>query len=121
MKLRIRLVGDWSLDSPIEDVRAALAAAAQEIRQLNVAMGALLENGPIRSDPDSSTLEGYLGDCNTPPVLGYTEVLILGYRKLIIPPGISPTTFQFVFGSAVETVADPETGEPVDVWGGVIQ
>lgn len=86
-----------------------LADVALEIQQLNQAMAPLLVNGPIPANPESETVEGHIGDCNTPPnEFGYVTIAINAYRKLIIPPGLSTSTFSLVIGDPVEEVDGSE-------------
>jgi len=82
--------------------KPALRAAALEVQALNVAMAELLPE-PIPCNPDSEIMEGYLGDsCTIPTSYGYVNVRLMGFRKLIPPPGVSPQTFSFVLGEPIE-------------------
>ena len=79
-----------------------LQAAAYEIQGLNAAMVDILPE-PIPCNPDAEIIEGYLGVSNTvPSEYGYCNVRLPMFRKLIPPPGISPTTFSFVLGEPIE-------------------
>ena len=106
------------------DWRPALLAAITEIQALNAAIPEL-QNDPIPVNPDSEQIEGMMGDVLTPPnEFGYCTARISKWRKLIIPPGVSPTTFSFVFGTPVDDIqvgVDAE-GNPiyVQVYGGTI-
>lgn len=203
MTLNIQLPG-VTPDTPYADVIAKLKAAAEEVQLLNAAMGPLLTEGPLPSNPNAVTwqqlqeptyapnpveqplivvgdklvpsldvdgnpildpdtgepvmvavpdyqpdpswqelvitgyrpavdadgnpvmgwvgqIEGFLGATNTPPSpTGYVSVSIPAYRKLILPQGVSPTTFSIVLGTPVDTIVDVE-GKPVDVYGGTFQ
>lgn len=98
---------------------ATLRDAALEIHALNAAMEPLLVNGPLPCNPDSETVEGFLGDANTPPnEFGYVTVGISAYRKLILP-NVAPQSFSFVFGEPVEDVTQ-EDGSIIEVKGGTL-
>jgi len=98
---------------------ATLRDAALEIQALNALMSSLLVNGPLPCNPDSETVEGFLGDANTPPnEFGYVTVGISSYRKLILP-NVAPQSFSFVFGEPVEDVAQ-EDGTIIEVKGGTL-
>jgi hypothetical protein len=77
-----------------------------EIQGLNAAMAELLPE-PIPCNPESEIIEGYLGVCNTVPTeYGYVTVRLPMFRKLVPPPGVSPSTFSFVLGAPIEDGAN---------------
>lgn len=76
-----------------------LRDAALEVQQLNAAMADALTNGPLPCNPDSETVEGYLGDCNTPPnEYGIVTVRINAYESLELDLPALPQTFVIVTG-----------------------
>lgn len=84
----------------------ALKASALEIEQLN---SSLVSGGlvPIKVNPNSDTIEGFLGEVNTPPTVsdspsydGLVTVRIKEYDfiDLSLLPA-QPTTFYFIAGT----------------------
>lgn len=113
--------------------RPALVSAALEIQQLNQILPEAQVSGPIPCNPEAEYIEGFLGDVNTlPNEYGYVTARIANWRKLVIPIGVTPTSFAFVYGTPVEDkqVVD-ENGNPItdeecnpiyeQVYGGTIQ
>lgn len=108
----------------VVDWTPALKAAATEISMLNAGLP-ILTADPIPVNPDADQLENMIGDVVTiPNEYGYCTARISKWRKLIIPRGISPTTFEFVYGVPIEDkqVGVDEEGKPIyeTVYGGVI-
>ena len=106
------------------DWKPAILAAIAEVQALNEAIPAL-QADPIPVNPDAEQIENMMGDVMSPPnEFGYSTVRIDGWRKLIMPRGVAPTTFSLVFGQPVEDVqvGEDENGNPiyVQVYGGTI-
>lgn len=76
--------------------------AAIKVQQFNTIAADLLVNGPIPCNPDSDQTETMIGDICTPAnELGYVNVRINNYRKLILDPqmlGFFADTFEVVYG-----------------------
>lgn len=124
---------NYDVEDSINPWRPALVAAALEIQQLNAILPEVQVSGPIACNAESEYIEGFLGDVNTlPNEYGYVTARIANWRKLVVPIGISPNSFSFVYGQPVEDkqVVD-EDGNPVldedgnpqyeTVYGGTIQ
>lgn len=130
MDVTIKLIKENATVTEVDGVETidwtpALKAAALEIQQLNAMLPDLAKD-PIPCNPEAGQVELMLGDINTlPNEYGYVTARISKWRKLIIPKGISPTTFEFVFGQPVEDkqIGTDEEGNQVyeTVSGGVIQ
>lgn len=84
----------------------ALKAAATEIQALNQALAQILPT-PLPCNPDAAQAEGFLGDVNTiPSEYGYVSIRLINFRRLVIPVGVSPSTFSFVLGPPIEDAPD---------------
>ncbi len=84
----------------VVDWRPALIAAATEIQAMNAFSGTDTFPEPVQCNPESETLEGYIGTANTIPIdNGMVTVRMNNYNwmDLTLLPG-TPTTFTFVLG-----------------------
>lgn len=119
------IIGNFGIPASIKfDWKPAILAAIAEVQALNEAIPAL-QADPIPVNPDAEQIENMMGDVMSPPnEFGYSTVRIDGWRKLIMPRGVAPTTFSLVFGQPVEDVQSgtDENGNPiyVQVYGGTI-
>lgn len=88
-------------DTPeIIDWSNALIATAEEVQLLNNFVNGTTFPRPLKSNPEATQVEGYLGDVNTPPdANGFVTVRLLDYDFFDLAvldslPG-KPTTFSF--------------------------
>lgn len=103
-----------------------LQAAAMAIQQLNTLFAEQLIHGPLKSNPESETAEGFLGDVNTPPnEFGVLTVVIEAYAALKIPYLPAECPFALYLGDTSEKkeVGKDEEGNPIyeTVYAGEIQ
>lgn len=104
----------------------AMQASAMAIQQLNMLFAEQLIHGPLKSNPESETMEGFLGDVNTPPnEFGVVTVVIGNYASLKIPYLPAECPFALYLGDTSEKkeVGTDEEGNPVyeTVFAGNIQ
>lgn len=110
MKFIIKLNRNNAVIGETIDWIPALRLAALEIQDLNAYSGTTEFPRPIASNPDSVTVEGFLGCGNTPPTedRGMVTVAIDEYEwlELDLFPAM-PTTFSFAIG-------DPPAGKIIE-------
>ena len=103
-----------------------LQASAMAIQQLNVLFADQLIHGPLKSNPEATQIEGYLGDVNTPPnEFGVMTIVLENYAALKIPYLPPEVPFSLYLGDTSEKkeVGTDEEGNPIyeTVYAGVIQ
>ena len=94
----------------------ALVASAMAIQQLNPLFAEQLIHGPLKSNPEATQAEGFLGDVNTPPnECGVLSIVIENYASLKIPHLPAEVPFQLYIGDTSEKkeVGKDEEGNPI--------
>lgn len=96
----------------------ALQASAVAIQQMNILFAKELVDGTLPSNPESETIEGFLGDCNTPPnELGVVTIVIDKLTRLKIPYIPEGMPFILYLGDDAteqkEVGVDEKTKEPI--------
>jgi len=93
----------------------ALRKAAVFLRDtFNIVAAPALTNGPLPSNPDATQVEGFLGNCNTPPTeFGQVHVELTAYAQLRLAPQLlMMCPFLVIAGEAagerVETITTDE-------------
>jgi hypothetical protein len=122
VKLTIQLKG-ITPESTYEDKWKAMVMSAYFIQGLNKAMEPLFIHGPIKCNPDSKNIEGFLGDVNGyPNEVGVLDVVIENYDGLKIPSLPEECPFFLYFGDTSEQVPvlDEKGNEVLDEEGNPI-